>query len=291
MRRAVITGSRGIVGRALYELLRMHNWHVVIVGRAPEHSWESFWTSDLSDVDAVFHLSAYVPSDMEDSSQAEACRQINAGLTLKIAEHVAKRSSAHFFFASTGQIYGFSDTPVDEEARLIVSNRACFYLSSKVLAETYVETTVCRHGLKAAIMRLGNVYGPHMKKASLIATFCESALLRQPLPLLYGGFERFDLVEVSDVATSMLRAAEKGAIGVFNIGSGRSVSVLEVAETVNDVFGSSAGTIEMSTSDKLVGRPGFAPLDITKAKRLLDLQPLSLEEGIRKYREWMLSGR
>lgn len=283
---AIVTGANGLIGRSLVPLLEAQGWRVMGIGRSAAHSWDAFWQMDLQGVDAVFHLAAFVPPSMEDSTHARECLEVNTLLTLRLAEHVATRSAARLVFASTGQVYGFRDQAVCEDAIVNANGRACFYLSSKLLAESYVWHTVLHLGLNSAIVRIGNVYGPGMKPGSLIAFFCKLAREGRPLPLRHGGCERFDFIEVSDVALCLMRAAERGLNGVIHAGTGVAPSVREVAEIVNAVFENNAG-IELVPPHEAPRQPGFAPLDMAHARKVLGIDPLPLRQGVQKYREWL----
>lgn len=287
---AIVTGASGLVGRSLVPLLEAQGWRVIAVGRTAACSWDTFWQMDLSGADAVFHLAAFVPPSMEDSIHARECVEVNALLTLRLAEQVATRSKAKLVFASTGQVYGFSDEPTRVTAPLQTCSRACFYLGSKILAESYVQRTALHRGLRSASVRIGNVYGPGMKPGSLIAFFSNLAREGKPLLLRYGGCERFDLIEVSDVAMCLMRAVDRGAEGVIHAGSGVAPSVREVAELVNEVFANKAG-IELVPPHEAPVQPGFAPLDMTYARAVLGVDPMPLAAGVRKYRDWLEAAR
>jgi len=285
---AIVTGASGIIGRALVPMLESAGWSVIKVGRSSAVTWDALWSLDLANVALVFHLAAYVPPAMEDSTHARECLEVNALLSLRLAEHLARHSRARLVQASTGQIYGFNHSPVREDSVTQPMSRACFYLSSKLLAETYIQRTTMHMGLLSTIVRIGNVYGPGMKAGALIAWFSKLASEGKALPLRHGGSERFDLVEVTDVARCLMRAASHN--GVFHAGTGTAHSVREVAEIVNAVFGNAAG-IDLVEPHEKPRQPGFAPLDMTKSRESLCIDPVPLEVGVRMYRTWLESAR
>lgn len=287
---SIVTGASGLVGRALVPLLESQGWRVIGIGRSVAHSWDEFWQMDLWGVDAVFHLAAFVPPSMEDSTHARECVEVNALLTLRVAEQVATRSSAKMVFASTGQVYGFSEQAAREDTAVNATGRACFYLNSKLLAESYVQRTSLHLGLKSAIVRIGNVYGPGMKPGSLIAFFSKLALEGKPLPLRHSGCERFDFIEVSDVAMCLMRAVDRGAEGLIHAGTGVAPSVHEVAAVVNAVFENQTG-VERVPPHEAPHQPGFAALDMTHASKVLGVDPMPLAAGVRKYRDWLEAAR
>lgn len=286
----VVTGSSGFLGQTLVKILKKHGYSVLEICRKGPVSWDKFWRMDLCKIEAVFHLAAFIPPAMENSRYAKQCREINAGLTLRLAEHVAKRSKARFLFASTGQIYGFSEKPCSEDSPKLTALRGCFYLSSKLLAEEYAKRTAHYYGLNLTILRIANMYGPGMRSASVVAQFVKKAIKSQPLLLFNKGLERYDMIEVTDAAQSFVLALQKKENGIFNVGSGVQISIRKIAQCINKTFNSTAG-IKVIEAKKTLPQPGFAALDITLAKTILGIRPVSFDEGIKKYKRYLLKGK
>lgn len=294
---AVVTGPNGFVARNLIARLRRDGWTVYGVSRdgtAPAGvtgiRWEDFWAAGelkLSSVKAVFHLAAFIPPDFEDSGFAGQCLEVNALLTLRLAEFMARQGQARFIHCSSGQAYRFQEGPADEGTPVDPLLRACFYLTSKLLGETYVERTRLRLGLDAVSFRVASCYGPWMSARALVARFSELAAKGEPLPLLHGGAEQFDLVHVDDVVELLARAATATAQGIFNAGSGQAVRVRAVAETVNDVFGNRAGTQDLPARSSAAPPPGFAPLCMARASATFGIRPRTLREGVAQHRDWL----
>ena len=216
---------------------------------------------------------------------ATECVATNALLTLRLAEYIAANSCARFVYGSTGQVYRFQGDCVKECAPVDVTRRACFYLSSKLLGETYVERTRAIGKLNAVILRIGSCYGPLMPARALVARFVDMAKQRAPLTLLHGGLERFDMVYVDDVLELLVRAAASAEEGVFHAGSGRSVTVKAIAQAVNTAFGNDVPIIVDETATMPL-QPGFAPLCMEKSMAAFGLQPRTFEDGINSFRDW-----
>jgi UDP-glucose 4-epimerase len=296
---AVVTGANGFLARNLIASLVDDGWRVIGVSRKNDTSnvcqtltWEEFWGGELLDpkqIKALFHLAAYIPPNMEDSIHAAMCLNTNALLTLKLAEHISAHSKARFIHCSSGQVYRYQKHAATERQYVLPIHRACFYLASKLLSEIYVERTRKALGLDAITFRVGSCYGPWMPEKSLVARFVSVASRRQPLPLRYGGAEQFDLVYAPDVVQYFIRGAKSNNQGIFNVGSGHAVTVREVAESVNRVFGNQAGVYEEPSMAPL--QPGFAPLAMRRTTTAFGCKPRNLSRGLEDFRSWLETRR
>ena len=134
-------------------------------------------------------------------------------------------------------------------------------------------------------LRISSIYGPGMPDASVVASFAANAARGAPLEVRHGGEPAADLVEVSDVARCIDDALGSGAPGVYNVGAGRSWSLLEIARSVADAFGS-ASAISVAPAAGAIPA-SFPALDIEKARRTWGYAPVSLREGLERLREAM----
>ena len=108
------------------------------------------------------------------------------------------------------------------------------------LGEGYVALYRELHGLPAASLRFGNVYGPRqgaVGEAGVVAIFCRE-LIQGGSPLLFGdGTQTRDFVYVGDVVAAMLAASDRGALGEFNVGTGKETSVLDLIDQLATIGG------------------------------------------------------
>jgi dTDP-L-rhamnose 4-epimerase len=141
-------------------------------------------------------------------------------------------------------------------------------------------------------LRFFNVYGPRQALSNpytgVLAIFA-SRLLNGNRPLVYeDGEQRRDFVNVRDVARACVLALERsGADGeAVNVGSGRSVTVDEIARSLADVLGVD---VEPEVSGKFrAGDIRHCFADISKARRLLGYEPqVELEDGMRELAGWL----
>ena len=297
---AVVTGANGFLARNLIPLLSSEGWRVIGVSREKGPSttyetltWEEFWSGialEPRQIKALFHLAAYIPPKMEDSTHAAACLNTNALFTLKLAEHMAAHGKARFIHCSSGQVYRYQKYAVTEQHHVLPLYRACFYLASKLLSEVYVERTRKVLGLDAITFRVGSCYGPWMPEKSLVRRFVTIASTRQRLPLRHGGTERFDLVYAPDVVQYLARAAKSSKQGIFNAGSGHALTVRELAEAVNRVFGNQAGVVYEEPRTPPLQR-GFAPLAMRRTTAAFGWKPRELSRGLKDFRAWLETRR
>ncbi len=148
------------------------------------------------------------------------------------------------------------------------------------------------YGVPTVALRFFNVYGPRQALSNpytgVLAIFASRLLNGKP-PLVYeDGQQRRDFVHVADVARACMLALEQdGADGLaVNVGSGRSVTVEEIARKLAAVLG-------IEIEPELTGRYRAGDIrhcfaDIARARRLLGFEPrVTLEDGMRELAEWL----
>ena len=295
-RTAVVTGARGFLARNLIERLHADGWTVYGVSREAFRSdhahiltWESFWrgeTLDPAAIQVLFHAAAFMPPNMEDPAYARACLESNALLSLQLAEFMVAHGRARFIYFAAGNVYGYREAPADEQTPTQVHRRACFYLSSKLLGETFVERARVLQGLNAASFRISTPYGSWMSSRATVSVFAERARRGEPLPLRHGGREQFDMIHVGDVVETLVRAATSTAQGVFNLGTGCAITVKAIADAVNAAFSSAAGVCFVEPQD-VPPQQGFAPLCTRHTIATFGHCPLAFASGLARYRSWL----
>ena len=148
------------------------------------------------------------------------------------------------------------------------------------------------YGVPAIALRLFNVYGPRQALSNpytgAVAIFA-ARLMNGRAPLIYeNGGQRRDFVSVHDVARAFRLALDAPTGGVaVNVGSGRSASVLEVANVLSERVTDGATQPEV-TEKARVGDIRHCFADIELARDLLGYEPrVSLEDGLTEFTEWM----
>jgi UDP-glucose 4-epimerase len=144
----------------------------------------------------------------------------------------AARSGRFVFVSSGGGVYGDSDGA--DGATL--PRPKSYYSAHKYLAERYVEYS----GLSYAIARLANVYGTRQRfdlEGGVVAIFMERLRNGRPILINGTGEQRRDLVYIADVVDSLLAMVRGGLDGVWNVGTGHSISVLELLRVLEGQMG------------------------------------------------------
>jgi UDP-glucose 4-epimerase len=292
--RAIVTGGAGFIGSHLVDALVARGDEVVVLDdlstgrgdRVPEGA--KLEVVDIREAGAVagafaaasaevcFHLAAQ--ADVRVSvERPEFDAEVNVIGTVNVVQ-AAHWHGMRVVLASTGgAIYGECDGPAPETAP---RGPVAPYGASKLSAEEYLATFTRLYGAKHVSLRYGNVYGPRQDphgEAGVVAIFL-GRLARGEPPRVYGdGRQTRDYVYVADTVAATLAAADHEG-GVFNVGTGRETSVLELAEACERVTGVKT---EPEFAQPRPGELQRSVLDPTLAERELGFRATTpLEEGL-----------
>lgn len=300
--RVLVTGASGFLGRYLVTELLSNDCEVVALTHKSGLSENlrvqvsqvvdgdvtnpATWRDAVSQVDAVCHFAAYIPPNHEDPSYAETCLQVNSLATLALAQASLKRPKCRFIYSSAGNAYAFTDKFATEASLLYPADRATYYLGSKMVGELYVEHLRRTEGLESICFRISTPFGFGMGEKTAIARFMKCAHDGMPLQVIDGGIPTYDFVHVINVVELVTAALRDGEPGVYNVGSGRAHSVLELAQAVADTYPERRVSIEVKPLRDPIPA-SFPALAIDKAVKMWRYRPLALREGLANYRERM----
>ena len=163
------------------------------------------------------------------------------------------------------------------------------YGASKLAGEEYLLTYTRLHGGHRVALRLGNVYGPRQDphgEAGVVAIFL-GLLAKGETPRIFGdGRQTRDYVYVGDVVRAALAALGHPG-GIFNVGTGRESSVLDLFQACLRVSGVD---VEPEFAPARAGELGRSVLDPGLAERELAFRPeVGLDEGLRGTWDWIRS--
>ncbi len=200
---------------------------------------------------------------------------------------LAKRCKAKILQASTSEVYGDPEIhPQTEEYRGSVNPtgiRAC-YDEGKRCAETLFFDYYRQHGVDIKVMRIFNTYGPNMDPydGRVVSNFIVQALKSENLTIYGDGTQSRSFCYVDDLIEGMigLMNSRDGFTGPVNIGNPGEFTMLELAQKIIDITGSSSKITfhPLPQDDPMQRQP-----DITLAKNELGWEPtISLEAGLEK---------
>jgi len=231
----------------------------------------------MTGVDIVFHEAGMVSVPVSVERPRE-CHATNGTATLDLLA-AARRTDARIVFASSAAIYGQpDDVPVSEAAPKRPNSP---YGIEKLAGDQYVRLYAERYGLPAVALRYFNVYGPgqgHNQYAGVISTFLERARSGDPITVEGDGDQTRDFVHVDDVVRANLLAATSDASGAFNVGTGASTSINELARAVRDATGTE---VPITHTDPRPNDIRHSRADIARISERLGFEPrVTLREGI-----------
>ena len=206
---------------------------------------------------------------------------------------LAKRVKAKVFQASTSEVYGDPDPSVHPQPESYWGNvnpigiRSC-YDEGKRCAETLFFDYWRQHNLRIKVVRIFNTYGPrmHPQDGRVVSNFIMQALKGEDITIYGDGKQSRSFCYVSDLIEGWIRlmASPDEVTGPINIGNPGEFTMIELAENVIDLTGSTSKLVfEPLPSDD----PRQRQPDITLAKEKLGWEPtVPLREGLAKTIEY-----
>ncbi|KAA0971064.1 NAD-dependent epimerase/dehydratase family protein [Aureimonas fodinaquatilis] len=193
----------------------------------------------VRDRDIVFHLGALIAIPYSYTAPRSYVATNISG-TLNFLEAVRSQGSARLVHTSTSEVYGSARfVPMDESHPLQAQSP---YAATKIGADKLVESYINSFGLNAVTVRPFNTFGPRQSARAVIPTIIGQALGGRGVIKLGSVTPIRDLTYVTDTVSGFITAAtaENVVGGCYNLGTGRGVSIGELAQTLLDLMGSKA---------------------------------------------------
>jgi UDP-glucose 4-epimerase len=286
----LVTGGGGFIGRHLVKKMMDKGLNVVVVDSLVNPNSislrdPSFYKTDIRNkqalvdiiknekIESCIHLAALI--SVADSVREPASTiDVNVNGTASLLEACSECKVRNFILASTGAVYGEpKQFPIREEHVLDpLSPYGATKVAGEALAASYAN---CGKIASAISLRFFNVYGEGQSAAyaGVITKFAENLSKGLP-PVIYGdGLQTRDFVYVGDVANAImlaLQAAGNNESGTFNVATGRSITINDLARIMTDIFELDMAPIH---EEERRGDVKFAKVDISKAKNSLGYAP------------------
>lgn len=179
----------------------------------------------------------------------------------------------------------------DEESKL---HPISVYGISKLNQEQLVQSVCSSIGIDFSILRYQNVYGEGQSLQNpytgILSIFSNLILKNQDIRIFEDGLPSRDFIHINDVVEASICAMQRKEAKnkIINVGTGKSISVLEIAQILIKAYGKSVKA--NVTGEFRLGDIRHNKADITRMKSLLNYTPkVSIEEGIHRFTQWVLT--
>lgn len=254
---SLVTGGSGFIGSNLVDYLLSKGERVICIDNESANNDRFYWSDNnrvisikvdicnykelrncFMNVKHVYHLAAEsrLQPAIENPIQAVYRNCVGTATVLQCAREAGVE---RFIYSSTSSGYGNNPVPNIETQPDDCLNP---YSASKIAAEKFCKMYTNLYGLETVILRYFNVFGDRSptrgQYAPVIGIFQRQKDAGEPLTIVGDGSQRRDFIHVKDVARANYLASImplKGHAGeVFNVGSGKCVSVQSIADAISD---------------------------------------------------------
>lgn len=300
--KSLVTGGAGFIGSHVVDRLIEHKVETsVLVSGFRSQKHPSIINSSASiikgnlldfdslmvatkDADVVFHLGGIFSHYVEKFPELAIDVNIKGMWNLKKA--CVYNGVKRIVFASSSFVYGENTkTPVSEDS----STNPKDLLGITKLSGEKILQSLHPDRIDYTILRLFNVYGPRQCAddlyTSVVSTWIKQALDGKPLEIHDNGTQSLDFIYVGDAAdTFILSMDERAKNETFNIGSGTTISMNELAMLVNKLTGNELPPFYNPSHPMFLKH---VQADVKRIKSIVGWCPrVSLEDGLRKYITW-----
>lgn len=242
----------------------------------------------LPGTDVVFHLAAQIHVDRS-YVEPRLTYDINVMGTQNILEVARIHDAKRIIYSSTSEVYGSAQyVPIDEKHPLDAPHP---YGASKIAADRMCHAYIQTYGMNINILRFFNIFGPRQRDlgyGGVISIFTRRVLSNIP-PIIYGdGLQTRDYTYIADAVKvyDQVLKHNKPLTEPINFGSGREVSIVDLANMIIDTCGKK-GVIKPVHVESRIGEVTRLIADTTKARTLLHYKPdYDFEAGLKEFVDW-----
>jgi UDP-glucose 4-epimerase len=236
----------------------------------------------------VYHLGA-LASVARSVENPAATHAACATGTLNLLDAARRAGVRRVVYAASSSAYGGTSNPGGQTEDQLPAAKSP-YAAAKLAGELYMQAFAATYGLETVRLRFFNIFGPRQRADSpysgVIALFI-AALARGEAPRVQGdGLQSRDFTYVENAVQAVVKAGEAPNVSgnVYNVGTGRSVTVLDLVAALNRIFGTNlTPTFDLPRA----GDVRYSLADIGRTRRDLGYDPaVPFEDGLRRTVEW-----
>jgi UDP-glucose 4-epimerase len=239
-------------------------------------------------VNVVYHLAALASVQQSVENPANTHHTCATG-TLNVLDTARRQGVRRVVYAASSSAYGIPAGDVQTELDAVQPLSP--YAAAKLAGELYLQAFAATYGLETVRLRFFNIYGPRQRADSpysgVIALFA-AALSTGKTPTIFGdGLQSRDFTYVTDVVQALQKAASVPGISgrVYNIGTGKSVNLLELLTELNRLMGTK---VAAQHAPPRAGDVRHSRADITRARQELGYEPrVAFADGLAATLKWM----
>jgi len=263
----VVTGSSGFLGSRLVRVLReFESVHVIPVSRARIDEPGSLVVDSYEDIpsaDVVVHL-----AENPDRSVVNRTKNFIAA---EVLENILSKKFQRVVYISSAAVYGDMRSIPSKTSDIVFGVDE--YTKSKLYCEE-----IAKQNPSWMVARLCNLYGPGMSASSVLSKILNQLPCNDKVSVWDDSPVR-DFVWVDDAANAIAKMAVSNCLGVYNVGSGRAVSIKELIKLAMQITNSEGCNIELTNPSD---RTSYNVLDVTETKKDFNWLPeTNLEDGLR----------
>jgi nucleoside-diphosphate-sugar epimerase len=295
----LVTGGAGLIGNCCVKALRNAGFETISLdrqGKATSHEKrndkiivdllesDAFNKINQLDPDTIIHCAANIPRQFLENDIKELSsknRQIDS-----VISNLSNKRGCRIIFISSASLYGFGKDRIDEQSPI---NPIGWYLYEK---HQFEKDIIADKGKGNVVLRISSPYGIEQVQETVLHFFIKKAIASEPITFYGSGERRQDFVAVDDIASAVINSVNHSdARGIFNIASGRSISMKNLAYLIKSLVPECRSNV--LPADIEDPQENYrADFDISKAREELGWRPqVSLEDGIKSLIDHYLAVR
>ena len=254
--KVLVTGGAGFIGSHSVEALLEADAEVVVVdnfsngkrSNLPTHKKLQIIEGDIRDTKIlsqaiagashVLHLAAQVSVQASVADPLNSCDNNIVGF-IKVLEAAKAQGVKRIVYASSAAVYGLpQEVPLTEASPTAPISP---YGLEKLIDDQYANLFANLYGLNTLGLRYFNVYGPRQDPASpyagVISKWAAALTAQQPVRIFGDGGQTRDFIYVKDIARTNLLALQSEAQGICNVGTGTSITLLQLLDAIEEAAG------------------------------------------------------